>query len=84
MLSRSEQQMFAPGKFMAARPDVLLIDKLSPGLAPMVVERLLGADAAERGKTVLLVEQQRATALRVADRGYVLSGGRIQLAATQS
>jgi len=84
MLSGGEQQMLALGKFMAARPDVLLIDELSLGLAPMVVERLLETvrDAAERGTGVLLVEQQPATALMVADRGYVLSGGRIQLAAS--
>jgi branched-chain amino acid transport system ATP-binding protein len=69
---------------MAARPDVLLIDELSLGLAPLVVERLLESvrDAAGKGTGVLLVEQQPATALMVADRGYVLAGGRIQLAAT--
>jgi len=84
MLSGGEQQMLALGKFMAARPDVLLIDELSLGLAPLVVERLLESvrDAAGNGTGVLLVEQQPATALMVADRGYVLAGGRIQLAAT--
>jgi branched-chain amino acid transport system ATP-binding protein len=84
MLSGGEQQMLSLGKFMAARPDVLLIDELSLGLAPLIVGRLLERvrDAASKGTGVLLVEQQPATALMVADRGYVLSGGRIQLAAT--
>jgi len=84
MLSGGEQQMLALGKFLAARPDVLLIDELSLGLAPLIVGRLLERvrEAAGKGTAVLLVEQQPATALMVADRGYVLSGGRIQLAAT--
>jgi branched-chain amino acid transport system ATP-binding protein len=80
LLSGGEQQMLALGRVLAKQPTVLLIDELSQGLAPMIVERLLCAvrqAAAEAGAGVLIVEQQAATALRVADRAYVISGGRV-------
>ena len=64
------------------KPSLLMIDELSLGLAPLIVERLLGEvrqAAVTGGAGVLLVEQQPTTALRVADRAYVIAGGRIRL-----
>jgi branched-chain amino acid transport system ATP-binding protein len=87
MLSGGEQQMLALGRVLSADPTVLLIDELSLGLAPLVVERLLTAvraAASESGAAVLLVEQQAATALRVADAAYVLSGGQVALSGPAS
>jgi branched-chain amino acid transport system ATP-binding protein len=82
LLSGGEQQMLSLANLLAARPSALLIDELSLGLAPLIVERLLGEvrkAAIEDGAGVLLVEQQPATALRVADRAYVIAGGHIKL-----
>jgi branched-chain amino acid transport system ATP-binding protein len=84
LLSGGEQQMLAIGKLMAQRPSLLLVDELSLGLAPLVVERLTDAlrFAAAEGVGVLLVEQQATTALTVADRAYVLAGGGIRMSGT--
>ncbi|MGH7187863.1 MAG: ABC transporter ATP-binding protein [Acetobacteraceae bacterium] len=82
LMSGGEQQMCAIGRALMARPRVLLIDEMSLGLAPVVVERLaaaIGRINRERGVTILLVEQDVGLALEIAARGYVLETGRIVL-----
>jgi branched-chain amino acid transport system ATP-binding protein len=81
LLSGGEQQMLALGKFLAGSPKLLLLDEISLGLGPLVVQRLLRAvrQAANEGSGILLVEQQLAAALTVGDRAYVLAGGQIRL-----
>ena len=78
-LSGGEQHMCAIGRGLMARPRLLLIDELSLGLAPLVVERLLELIARinREGTSVLLVEQDVAVALEHAHRGYVLETGRM-------
>jgi branched-chain amino acid transport system ATP-binding protein len=78
-LSGGEQQMCAIGRGLMTRPRLLVIDELSLGLAPLVVDHLLDLISRinEKGTTVLLVEQDVQVALEHAHRGYVLETGRI-------
>jgi branched-chain amino acid transport system ATP-binding protein len=78
-LSGGEQQMCAIGRGLMGRPRLLLIDELSLGLAPLVVDQLLAliSELNRQGTTVLLVEQDVQVALEHAHRGYVLETGRI-------
>jgi len=83
-LSGGEQQMCAIGRALMSKPDYLLVDELSLGLAPAVVDELLGrvTEVAASGCGVLLVEQDAGAALEVAQRGYVLENGAVTLAGT--
>jgi branched-chain amino acid transport system ATP-binding protein len=78
-LSGGEQQMCAVGRGLMGRPKLLLIDELSLGLAPLIVDNLLEliSEINRKGTTVLLVEQDVQVALEHAHRGYVLETGRI-------
>ena len=80
-LSGGERQMLAMGRALMGRPSLLMLDEPSLGLAPLVVREIFRIVAAlrERGCAVLLVEQNARAALRVADYGYVLEGGRVTL-----
>jgi branched-chain amino acid transport system ATP-binding protein len=80
-LSGGEQQMLAIGRALMAKPKLLLLDEPSMGLAPKFVEQILENIRAinKGGVTVLLVEQNAAMALTVADHGYVMESGRIVL-----
>jgi len=83
-LSGGEQQMVAIGRGMMARPKLLMIDELSVGLAPKVVERLIDVvqEINRGGMALLLVEQDVLVALDAANRAYVLENGRIALSGT--
>jgi branched-chain amino acid transport system ATP-binding protein len=82
LMSGGEQQMLALGRALARKPRVLMVDEMSLGLAPIIVERLMPTIrrmASELGTAVLLVEQHVDLALQVADRGYVLDRGSISI-----
>ncbi|SES39168.1 ABC transporter ATP-binding protein [Actinokineospora terrae] len=79
LLSGGEQQMLVVGRALLGRPKVLLVDEMSLGLAPIVVERLVRAVRllADSGVGVLLVEQFATLALGIADRAYVMARGEV-------
>ncbi len=82
MLSGGEQQMLALARALSREPALLLADELSLGLAPKIVDRLLGAvrnAADENGTGALIVEQHARKALRYADRMYLMARGQIRL-----
>jgi branched-chain amino acid transport system ATP-binding protein len=85
-LSGGEQQMLAIGRALMARPALVMLDEPSMGLAPLVVKDILSTvlRIAAGGTTVLLVEQNARSALRVARRGYVLENGRVVLEGTSA
>ena len=85
-LSGGQQQQLAIARALLAGPDVLLLDEPSLGLAPTVVETVWDAlrEIRERGVTILLVEQRAQVTVALADRTYVLSGGRVGTTLTQA
>ncbi len=83
-LSGGEQQMLAMGRALMSRPQILLLDEPSMGLAPILVQTIFSIikDLNAAGNTVLLVEQNALLALQVATRGYVIETGHIVLEGT--
>lgn len=83
-LSGGEQQMLAMGRALMSRPDLLMLDEPSMGLAPILVEEIFDIikELNEQGTTILLVEQNASMALSIAHRGYVLETGTISKTGT--
>ena len=80
-LSGGEQQMLAIGRAMMANPKLLILDEPSLGLAPLLVEQIrdIVVDINKSGVSVLLIEQNAAMALSIADYGYIMKNGKIVL-----
>ena len=85
-LSGGEQQMLAIGRALMAQPRLLLLDEPSLGLAPQMMQRIFSTlrQIVREGTTIFLVEQNANQALRLADRGYVLTNGQIYLSGQAS
>jgi branched-chain amino acid transport system ATP-binding protein len=83
-LSGGEQQMLAIARSLMSRPRILLLDEPSLGLAPNIVDRIfdLIVTLRDQGLTILLVEQNVERSLNIADRAYVLTGGRLTMSGT--
>jgi branched-chain amino acid transport system ATP-binding protein len=83
-LSGGEQQMLAIGRSLMARPELMMLDEPSMGLAPLVIKTIFAAIVSlrSRGKTILVVEQNAKAILRIADRGYVMETGSLVLEGT--
>lgn len=80
-LSGGEQQMLAISRALMARPELLILDEPSMGLAPLVIKEIFNIirELREEGRTILLIEQNARAALQISDRGYVLETGKIVL-----
>ena len=80
-LSGGEQQMLAIARGLLSKPDLLMIDELSLGLAPKIVEQLMALlrDLNAQGQTILLVEQLASYALAIADHAYVIGHGKVEM-----
>ncbi|MGR3465352.1 ABC transporter ATP-binding protein [Limimaricola sp.] len=85
-LSGGQQQMLAIGRAIMGRPKLMLLDEPSMGLAPVLVDQVLGVvkSLRDRGVTLLMVEQNAYAALSIADRGYVMEQGEITLSGAAS
>jgi branched-chain amino acid transport system ATP-binding protein len=85
-LSGGEQQMLAIGRGLMGEPRLLILDEPSLGLSPLLVEELFGlvADLHRQGLAILLVEQNVAQSLEIAQRAYVLENGSIQFSGTSA
>ena len=83
-LSGGEQQMLAVGRALMSRPDLLMLDEPSLGLAPILVDEVFGIirEINSQGRTILLVEQNAFAALKAAHRAYVLEVGSVSLSGT--
>jgi len=81
-LSGGEQQMLAMSRALMARPQLLLLDEPSMGLAPLIIQQIFSIIKMineEQNTTIFLVEQNANQALRIANRGYVIENGRITI-----
>ncbi|MBN2533380.1 MAG: ABC transporter ATP-binding protein [Spirochaetales bacterium] len=83
-LSGGEQQMLAIGRALMAKPDLLMMDEPSLGIAPLIVKTIFKTilTLRDNGVTILLIEQNAKAALNIADRGYVLETGQVVLEGT--
>ncbi len=83
-LSGGEQQMLAIGRALMSKPEILLLDEPSMGLAPLLVKEIFNIikEINDAGTTVLLVEQNASMALSIADRAYVIETGTISISGT--
>ncbi len=80
-LSGGEQQMLAISRALMSRPQLLILDEPSMGLAPLVTKDIFSIilELKEEGRTILLIEQNARAALKIADRGYVMETGKVVL-----